>query len=156
MGPRLFGFSSLFCVLTPPGLDVLARHACAQDDIPVDEERLAEVVLDARMLKGAGNREKLVKRDEERGLKGAHLMVNVVVIGGVGEEHLEGVERQAVPAVVVHCLQRRDDEEDERLAEGHAGGGLGDAGADGVQEEALDGVVVERTECVGDVEAVVP
>lgn len=33
---------------------------------------------------------------------------------------------------------------------------FGDASASGIEEETLDGVVVERTECVGDVEAVVP
>ena len=49
-----------------------------------------------------------------------------------------------------------DDEEDERLAEGHAGGCLGDAGADGVKEEALNGMVVERAESVGDVETMMP
>lgn len=81
--------------------------------------------------------------------------MDVVVGGVVAGHHLQGVPREGVAAVVVDGLEGGEAEEEEAEAGAHHGGLEGGAGAEGVEEEALDGVVVEGSVGVGDVEAVV-
>lgn len=98
----------------------------------MDEPRLREIRLDA---------------DD--------LVVDIVVVGGISADHLERVERKTVPAVVVDSLAGREGEEEGGLSDGEARDGLGEHGAERVEQEALEGVVVERTKGVRDVEPVV-
>ena len=57
------------------------------------------------------------------------LVVDIVVVGGVSADHLEGVKRQAVPAVVIDGLAGREGEEKGSLSYGEARDGLGEHGA---------------------------
>ena len=83
------------------------------------------------------------------------LVVDVMVVGCVSAEHLERVERKAVPAVVVDGLACREGEEKGGLSDGELRDGLGEHGTQRVEQEALDGVVVERTKGIWHVEPVV-
>jgi hypothetical protein len=74
-------------------LNVLSCHAGAKKNIPVNEPGLREIRLDADSL-----------------------MMDIVVIGCVAAYHLEWVEREVIPAVVVDCLAGGEDEEKQRLA----------------------------------------
>jgi len=78
------------------------------------------------------------------GLDADDLVVYIVVVCCVAGDHLERVEREAVPAVVVDCLARGEDEEEHRLADREARNCLGEHGTKRVEQEALDGVVVQR------------
>jgi hypothetical protein len=73
--------------------NVFPRHAGAEDDIPVYEPGLRKVGLDADGL-----------------------VVYIVVVCCVASDHLEWVEREAVPAMVVDSLAGREDKEEHRLA----------------------------------------
>jgi hypothetical protein len=82
------------------------------------------------------------------------LVVNIVVVRGVSADHLERVERKAVPAVVIDGLAGREGEEERSLSYGEARDGLGKHGAKRVEEETLEGVVIERAKGVRHVEPV--
>jgi len=88
------------------------------------------------------------------GLDADGLMVYIVVVCCVTGDHLERVEREAIPAVVVDCLAGGEDEEEHRLADREARDGLGEHGSKGVEQEALDGVVVQRAVSIGHVQPV--
>lgn len=74
-----------------------------------------------------------------------------MVVGVVARQKLQRVEGQAVPAVVVHGLQTRDEEEEHGLARRHACQELRDSSADCVKNESLNRVIVQRPERIGDV-----
>jgi len=109
----------------------LPRHAGTEDDVPVDKPRLGKVGFDADGL-----------------------VVYIVVICRVTGDHLERIEREAVPAMVVDCLAGGEDEEEHRLADREARDGLGEHGSKRVEEEALDGMVVQRAVSIGHVQPV--
>lgn len=109
----------------------LALPLCVQEAVPEDEEGLGEVGLDAPAL-----------------------MVNIVIGSIVGGEMLQRIPGEGVSAVVINSLDGRASEEPHGLAVGHAGNQEADAGTRSVQKEALNRVVVESTESVGHVEAV--
>jgi hypothetical protein len=90
----------------------------------------------------------------EIGLDTDDLMVDIMVVGGVSADHLERVERKAIPAVVIDSLAGRDGEEECSLPYGETRDGLGQHGAKRVEQEALDGVVIERAKGVRHVEPV--
>ena len=73
--------------------NIRPRHPSAHDCIPVNEERLCKVLLDSDCL-----------------------MVDVVVVGVVAEQTLEGVERKGVPAVIVDRLECGKSEEEDVLS----------------------------------------
>jgi hypothetical protein len=83
------------------------------------------------------------------------LMVQIVVLGIVPKDRLEGIPPDIVSTVVVHRLDRAYPKEDDGLSDGHACCRVSQDGTERVQEEAFDGVVVESSKCVGDVETVV-
>lgn len=88
------------------------------------------------------------------GLDADDLVVYIVVVSRVAGDHLEWVEREAVPAVVVDRLAGGEDEEEHRLADREARGGLGEHGAKRVEQEALDWVVVQRAVSIRHVQPV--
>lgn len=91
-------------------LELLACHARTKDGVPVHEEGLRKVALDTN-----------------------NLMVNIMIIRVVPEEHLERVHREAVPAVVVDRLQGAQREKHRRLTCSHPGKELCDTGACSVE-----------------------
>ena len=68
---------------------------------------------------------------------------------------LQRIPRQPIPAVIVHALHHADGAEPHRLTDGETGDHERECGADGVEDEGFGEGVVEGTEGVGDVEAVV-
>lgn len=78
-----------------------------------------------------------------------------MVFSVVPERPLERVPGEFVAAVVVDGLERAEGEEGEAALLRHAGDFECESGAEGVHEEAFEGVVVECSEGVGAVEAVV-
>ena len=82
-------------------------------------------------------------------------MMDVMVICVVGTEHLKGIEREIVPAVVVDRLERAERKQKHGLSDCHPGKVLCQGSANRVQYEAFKGMVVESTIRVGDVESVV-
>jgi hypothetical protein len=107
-------------------LDVLPRQAGAEDGVPVDEPGLRKVGFDADGL-----------------------VVYVVVVCRIATDHLERVERKAIPTVVVHCFAGGKDEEKHRLANRELREGLGEEGTERVEQNALKRMVVKRTVRVG-------
>lgn len=81
-------------------------------------------------------------------------MVQIVVLGIVPKDGLEGVPPDVVSTVVVHRLDRAYPKEDDGLPDSHPCCRVCEDGTERVQEEAFDGVVVEGSERVGDVETV--
>lgn len=103
-----------------------------EEAVPEDEEGLGEVRLDAPAL-----------------------MVNIVISGIVGGEVLQRIPGEGVSAVVVDGLDGRAGEEPHGLAVGHTGNQEANARTSGIQKETLNGVIVESTESVGNVETMV-
>lgn len=83
------------------------------------------------------------------------LTMNVVVVRVVAEQVLNRIPRECEPAVVIDRLCRRNSKEEDTLAHRHERARVGDGGSERVENEAFEGVVVEGSEGVGDVEAVV-
>jgi hypothetical protein len=83
-------------------------------------------------------------------------MVYVVIICVILRHHLQRVERETVPAMVIDSLESRNAEQERGLTSAHTGQRLGDDRAERVQQEALYRVIVQSTERVWDVEAVMP
>lgn len=82
------------------------------------------------------------------------LVVDVMVVCIVPEQRLQGIEGQAVPAMIVDGFEGRESEEERCLADGHETDGLGESGTDAVEEEAFERVVVESAEGVRHVKSV--
>lgn len=82
------------------------------------------------------------------------LMVQIVVLGIVPKDGLEGIPPDVVSTVVVHRLDRAYPEEDDGLSDGHPCCRVCEDGTERVQEEAFDGVVVEGSKRVGHVKTV--
>ncbi len=82
-------------------------------------------------------------------------MMDIVVVGIIGEDELAGVPPQLVAGMIIDRLHGAECEEEDGLADTHAARLLHDQGAKRIEDETLEGMVVERTESVGDVEAVV-
>ena len=61
------------------------------------------------------------------------LVVDIVVVGSVPTDHLERVERKAVPAVVIYGLACREREEEGGLSDGELRDSLGEHGAERVE-----------------------
>lgn len=100
----------------------------------------------------------MVNTGEAKGIgdQGETRLVMYVMIGRiVREEYLERIERQFVSAMIIYGLHRREREQQDRLADGHAGCGVCDSCAQGVEQETLQPVVVQSTESVRNVEPVV-
>lgn len=104
---------------------------CIQECVPEGEEWLGEIGLDA-----------------------PGLVVDIVVLGVITSNELEGIPGEGVSAVVINGLDGGEGEEACALTKGHAGGLKGNAGAKGVKKEALKRMVVKGTVGVWDVEAV--
>ena len=81
--------------------------------------------------------------------------MDIVIIRVVLRDPLQRVPREPEARMIVHRLEGAHGEEKDALADGHAGQFEREQGADCIFEEAFQGVVVERSERVGDVEAVV-
>jgi hypothetical protein len=103
-----------------------------EEAVPENEEGLGEIRLDSPAL-----------------------MVNIVISGIVGGEVLQRVPGESVSTVVIDGLDSRAGEEPHGLAVGHTGNKEADTCTSGIQKETLNGVIVESTESVGDVEAMV-
>lgn len=103
-----------------------------EEAVPKDEEGLGEVALDAPAL-----------------------MVNIMIGGIVGGEVLQRIPGEGVSAVVINGLDGRAGEEPHGLAVGHTGNQEANACTSSIQKETLNGMVVESTESVRDIEAVV-
>ena len=88
------------------------------------------------------------------GLDADDLVMYIVVVCRVAGDHLERVEREAVPAVVVDCFAGGEDEKEYRLADREARDGLGEHGTKRVEQEALDGMVVQRAVSIGHIQPV--
>ncbi|KAH3661186.1 hypothetical protein OGAPHI_006593 [Ogataea philodendri] len=100
--------------------------------VPHGEERLREVVLDSEML-----------------------VVDVVVDRVVGEQQLERIERERIPAMVVDGLERRERVQEDLLAWSQSCHQTGKPGSNGIQQEPFHGVVEQSTERVRHVQLVV-
>ena len=81
-------------------------------------------------------------------------MVDIMVVRVVLAEHLQWIPRETVSAVVVHCLECGDDEEQRRFPCRHECDSLGKGSTDTVKKETFQWVVVQRAICVGYIEAV--
>ena len=57
--------------------------------------------------------------------------------------------------MIIHGLQASEPEEEDLLSNGHHAGCFGEGSGEGIEEESFDGVVVEGSEGVRDVETVV-
>jgi len=125
---ELCGFRSLLI----PQLDIATSPPGVEDTVPEDEERLAEVGLDAPAL-----------------------VVDVVVGGVVAGDALQRIPWQSVSAVVVDGLDGGKGEEEHALAGIHEGDFVGQTGAESVEEKSFKGVVVQSAVRVWDVESVV-
>ena len=68
---------------------------------------------------------------------------------------LQRIPRQPIPAVIVHALHHANGAEPHRLTDGETGEYEGESGADCVKDEGFGEGIVEGTEGVRDVEAVV-
>lgn len=110
----------------------LARPLRAEQAVPENKEGLREIGLDTPAL-----------------------VVNVVIRGIVRGEVLQRVPGEGVAAVVVNRLDGRQGKEPHGLAVCHARDQESNASTRCVQKESLNGVVVEGTKCVGNVESVV-
>ena len=89
--PRADSGTLIFCAAL---FDVMSCHTGAKKNIPVDKPGLGKICFDADGL-----------------------MMYIVVIGRVAAEHLEWVEREVVPAVVVDRFAGGEDEKEHRLAD---------------------------------------
>jgi len=101
---------------------------CAEEDVPVDVEWLAEVGLDPPCS-----------------------VVDVMILCIIREEYLERIKWQRVSAMIVDGLECSKREEEERLSGRHAGDSVCDGCADRVEKEAFKPVIIERTESIRDV-----
>lgn len=82
-------------------------------------------------------------------------MVDIVVYGVIGENHLERVPGKAVAAVVIHGLHCRKHVDEEGLSRRELCDDAGNTGAHSIEQEAFHRVVVKRAVGVRNVEAVV-
>lgn len=82
--------------------------------------------------------------------------MNVVIISVVRCHELERIKGNAISAVVVDSLEGGQGEEDHRLAGGHKCACFSEDRSNGIEKKALDGVVIERSESVWDIKAMVP
>jgi len=85
-----------------------------------------------------------------------HLVVNIVVVGVIAGEPLEGIEWERVPAVVVDSLEGGDYEQKRCLTHRHARQPLGDDSTTRVENETFDRMIVQRTVRIRYIEPVVP
>lgn len=127
-------FHLLLSTLPGPFVAVLdiALPFGTQHSIPEDEEWLREVVLDTPAL-----------------------MVDVVVGGVVGRDLLKGVPRELVAAMVIDCFNGRHRKEPHALAGRHHGGQESHARTGCIKQESFDWMVVQSTEGVWDIKAMV-
>ena len=102
-------------------------HPRAEPVVAVREEWLAVVLLDE-----------------------ARVVVHVVVRRVVGEQVVDGVHWEAVPAVVQHRLHRREREEQRELAAAEPGVEVAEEAAERVEQQGLHRVVVQGAVRVGD------
>lgn len=109
----------------------LALPLCVEEAVPEDEERLGEVGLDAPAL-----------------------MVDIVIGSIVGGEMLERIPGEGISAMVINSLDGRTSEKPHGLAVSHTGNQEADTCTRSIQKEALNRVVVEGTESVRHIEAV--
>ena len=127
-------------------IDIFPSHACAKDYVPMNEEWLREIAIDSNDLM----QNKYVVwggRDQ------TYLMMNVMIVRRVSTEHLQGIPREAVPAVIIHCLQGRYTEQEHSFANGHPRKRFCQDSSDSIQEESLDGMIVKGPKCIRDVKA---
>ena len=83
------------------------------------------------------------------------LVVDVVVLGVVAGNELKRIPWESVSAVIVDSLNCGHREEQNALAECHAGDLECDGGTKGIEKETLNRVVVESTIGVRHIETVV-
>lgn len=122
----LLGRDSCFLV---PRRDITTGPDSTEKSIPESEERLRKVGFDTPAL-----------------------MVHIVIAGVVGSQSLQRVPGQGVAAVIVDCLESRSSEKPHSLPRVHTSKLVGDTGAKGIEQEALDGMIVESTVSVRNVE----
>ncbi len=79
------------------------------------------------------------------------LMMDIVIIRVVLRDPLQRVPRKPETRVIVNGLDGAYSEEKDGLADGHTGQFESEQGADCIFEKAFEGVVVERSKCIGDV-----
>ena len=83
------------------------------------------------------------------------LMMDIVIIRVVVRDPLQWVPRKSETRMIVNGLEGAHGEEEDALADAHTGQFESEQGADCIFEEAFEGVVVERSKCIRDVEAMV-
>ena len=82
-------------------------------------------------------------------------MMDIVIKRVVVRNPLQWVPRKPEPRMIVNGLDGAHSKEEDALADAHTGQFESEQGADCIFEEAFEGVVVERSKCVRDVEAMV-
>lgn len=82
-------------------------------------------------------------------------MVDVVIVCVVARDALQRIKWEAVPAMIVHALHRREEEQEHRLARRQTRQGLRETRPDGLEHEPLERVVVRRAKRVRHVKPVV-
>lgn len=80
--------------------------------------------------------------------------MDVMVVGVVCEDNLEGIKGQFVSTMIVNGLHCRDRKEEHCLSCGHSSQKLCNTSTERVEEEPFERVVVERAEGVRDVKPV--
>lgn len=122
---------ALCCILRlcPALRDITALPLGSIELVPKDEERLREVRLDTPSL-----------------------MMDIVVGTIVCEQLLQWIPRQRVPAMITHCLQVCEREEEQYLACVQPSKFCGQASADCVHHETFHWVIVDGAICVWNVQ----
>lgn len=82
-------------------------------------------------------------------------MVDVVVGGIVGRDFLKGVPRKLIAAMVIDCLDCRHREEPHALTGRHHSGQESHTRTGCIKQETFDWMVVQSTESVRDIKAMV-
>jgi hypothetical protein len=82
-------------------------------------------------------------------------MVHVVIAGIIAGNELQRIEWEGIATVIVDRLKRRTREEEHCLPKIKADHFECDCSAQGVQHETLEGMIVQRTISVRDVQPVV-
>ena len=97
----------------PALFDLFSGHTCAQQHIPVNEEWLREVGLDADDLT-------MMMSTSVFSVTGTtNLVVYIVVISSIPTYPLQGIEGQAISAMIIDSFERREHKKERGLSDSH-------------------------------------
>lgn len=82
-------------------------------------------------------------------------MVNIMIVGSIREEHLEGIERQSIATVIIHGLAGRKSKDDHGLTRRHERASFGHRRPKRIKNEPLQRMVVECPKRIRHVKAMV-